>query len=165
MSSPGAEQGQQALAIVQAMVDKSIEAVVTPLAADLKTAVREIRSLRSSESLRGGREHAGTQPGTSRATGMTAGSGATGSGGATSAGSGAGVQTPPASGRQAPPGRPTQTQPPSSLSGVTPSGTEVFRDLATPKSENRLCACAVFERSKESSGKDRFSLFWKLQDP
>jgi hypothetical protein len=60
--------------------------ILTLLAADLKTTVREIRSLRSSESLRGTREHGGTQPGTSRATGMTAGSGATGSGGATSAG-------------------------------------------------------------------------------
>jgi hypothetical protein len=45
--------------------------------------------------------------------------------------------------------------------GETGTATEVFMDLATSKSENHQCACAVLETSKELSGKDRFSLFWK----
>jgi hypothetical protein len=38
---------------------------------------------------------------------------------------------------------------------VSPS---FFMDLATSESEDRQYACAVLERSKELSGKDRFSL-------
>ena len=41
-------------------------------------------------------------------------------------------------------------------------GTVVCRELANQKSEKRYCACSVLERSK--TGKDRFSLFWKLQE-
>jgi hypothetical protein len=52
MSSSGSEQNQQALAIVQAMVDKSIETIVTPIAADTQTAVREIHSLSPYEVVR-----------------------------------------------------------------------------------------------------------------
>jgi hypothetical protein len=35
-------------------------------------------------------------------------------------------------------------------------------DLATSKSENRQCACAVLERSKESSGKDQRNYLVKI---